>query len=98
MDKKEIDSLFARAAEEVGTQDEATRAVFGALINSTLEYRDLMCETKGIKLTVADVQQTLDWLLPCLVTGKVPEIGSEIRRNLLKLWLVRLKSVGKPPS
>ena len=59
MDKEEIDSLFAQAAEGVEQQDEATRAVFGALINSTLEYRDQVYETKGIKLTVADVQQRI---------------------------------------
>ena len=98
MDKKEIDSLFAQAAEGAGQQDEATRAVFGALINSTLDYRDQLCEAKGIKLTVADVQQTLDWLVPCLATGKLPKTTNEIRRNLLKTWLETLNSLGKPPS
>ena len=98
MDKKEIDSLFARAAEGAGQQDEGTRAVFGALINSTLEYRDQLFEAKGIKLTVADVQQTLDWLVPCLATGKLPKTTNEIRRNLLKTWLAKLNSLEKPPS
>jgi hypothetical protein len=98
MDKEEIDSLFAQAAEGVGQQDEDTRAVFGALINSTLEYRDQVYEAKGIKLTVADVQQTLDWLVPCLATGKLPKTTNEIRLNLLKIWLAKLNSLGKPSS
>jgi hypothetical protein len=98
MDKEKIDSLFAQAAEGVGQQDEDTRAVFGALINSTLEYRDQVYEAKGIKLTVADVQQTLDWLVPCLATGKLPKTTNEIRRNLLKIWLAKLNSLGKPSS
>ena len=94
MDEKEIDALFAKAAEGVGQQDEALRAVFGALIHSTLKYRDQLREANGIKLTVADVQQTLDWLVPCLATGKLPKTTNEIRRNLLKIWLAELNSQG----
>jgi hypothetical protein len=98
MDKEEIDSLFAQAAEGAGQQDEATREVFGVLVNSTLEYRDRLCEKKGITLTVADVRQTLDWLVPCLATGKLPKTTNEIRRNLLKTWLAKLNPLGKSNS
>ena len=93
-----IDSLFAKAADGAGQQDEATRAVFGALVHSTLKYRDHLRETKGIKLTVSDVQQTLDWLIPCLATGKLPKTTNEIRLSLLKIWLAELKPSGKPSS
>jgi hypothetical protein len=98
MDEKEIDSLFVKAAEGDGQHDEATRAVFGALVRSTLAYRDQLREEKGIKLTVADVQQALDWLIPCLATGKLPKTTNETRRNLLTFWLAKLSSLGKPPS
>ena len=98
MDEKEIDSLFAKAADGAEQQDEATRAVFGALVHSTLKYRDHLRDTKGIKLTVADVQQTLDWLIPCLATGKLPKTMNEISLSLLKIWLAELKPSGNPSS
>jgi hypothetical protein len=98
MDEKEIDSLFAKAAEGVDQQDEAARAVFGALVLSTLKYRDHLLETKGIKLTVGDVQETLDWLIPCLDTGRLPKTNNEIRRNLLRIWLAELNPPGGPSS
>ena len=98
MDEKEIDSLFAKAADGAEQQDEASRAVFGALVHSTLKYRDHLRETKGIKLTVADVQQTLDWLIPCLATGKLPKTTNEINLSLLEIWLAELKPFGNPSS
>ncbi len=96
MDEKEIDCLFVKAAGGAGKGDEAARAIFGALITSTLKYRDQLLEAKGIRLTVADVQQTLDWLVPCLATGELPKTTNEIRRNLLKTWLDELNPPQNP--
>jgi hypothetical protein len=72
------------------------REVFSVLIRSTLRYRDHLLETKGIVITVEDVRTVLDWFVPSLSTGRLPETDDTIRLDLLKLWLDELKYFGNP--
>src|SRR4030042_3681825 len=94
MEDKDIYILFSRVAEGPDRYDESVRKVFSSFIKTTLRYRDQMLKSQGIVITVEDVQTALDWLIPCLKTGRLPEKGDKKRMDLLKLWLDEIRSMG----
>lgn len=77
--------------EDSGQDTDATRQVFSILIRSTLEYRDRILESKGIVITVEDVRASLDWLIPAVSTGHLPETENKIQLDLLTTWLEKLR-------
>ena len=87
MDDKEILELFSSIAKDSIKDNAAVKEVFSALIRSTLRYRDHILKSTGIVVTVKDVRIALDWLVPSLKTGKLPETDNKISLDLLKLWL-----------
>jgi len=76
-----------------GQDTEANRQVFSILVRSTLQYRDKMLSSKGVTVTVEDVRAALDWLIPAIATGNMPETDNKIRLGLLQLWLKQLKTL-----
>jgi len=96
MEDRDIYELFLSVAEHSGQTDDATREVFSALVRSTLRYRDHLLESKGITVTVEDVRIALEWLVPCLKTGRLPDTADKIKLDLLKIWLDELKTLGHP--
>lgn len=96
MKEEDIFRLFSRIAENSAQDTEAARDVFSALIRSTLRYRDHMLGSRGIVITVEDVRIALDWLVPALKTGRLPETVDKTRLDLLKLWLDELRTLGNP--
>ena len=63
------------------------------LVESTLQYRDELYLEKGIVVTVEDVRKSLDWLLPALSTGNIPQLGNEIQDGLLRRWVSELTGI-----
>ena len=96
MEEKDIHRLFMSVLEDSSQNTPAVRGVFHALIRSTLKYRDHILESKGIVITVEDVQAVLDWLTPSLTTGRLPVTDDKVRLDLLKRWLDELKHLGHP--
>ena len=96
MEENDIYQLFLKVVEDSTQNTDAVRQVFSILIRSTLRYRDHMRESRGVVITVEDVRGTLDWLVPALMTGHLPETDDKIRLDLLKLWLDELKNLGNP--
>ena len=96
MEEKDIYTLFLNVVEDSTQNTDAVRQVFSILIRSTLRYRDHMLESRGVVITVEDVRITLGWLVPALMTGRLPVTEDEIRLDLLKLWLDELKHFGNP--
>ncbi len=94
VEEKDISRLFMSVIEDASQDTAAVRGVFDVLIKSTLNYRDHIQESKGIVLTVEDVRTVLDWLPPSLATERLPATDDRIRLDLLKLWLVELRSLG----
>jgi len=94
MEDKDIYILFSSVAQQPDRYNESVLQVFSSLIKTTLRYRDHMLKSKGIVITVEDVRTALDWLIPCLKTGRLPEKGDKQRMDLLKLWLDELRRVG----
>jgi hypothetical protein len=94
MEDKEIYILFSRVAEGPDRHDESARKVFSSLIRTTLKYRDQMLKSQGTVITVEDVRTALDWLIPCLKTGRLPEKGDKKSMDLLKLWLDEIRRIG----
>ena len=94
MEDKDIYILFSRVAEGPDRYDESVRKVFSSLIKTTLRYRDQMLKSQGIVITVEDVRTALDWLIPCLKTGRLPEKGDKKSMDLLKLWLDEIRRIG----
>lgn len=76
--------------KDPGNDTDATREVFAALVKSTLAYRDRLLSSQGTVVTVEDVRTALDWLVPALASGQLPETESETRLGLLKVWLQEL--------
>ena len=66
------------------------REIFSIMIRSTLKYRDDMLATKGVVVTVEDVQASLQWLVPVLATGTLPETERTVSLGLLEIWLEEL--------
>jgi hypothetical protein len=93
MEDKDIYILFSRVAEGPDRYDESVRKVFSSLIKTTLRYRDQMLKSQGIVITVEDVRIALDWLIPCLKTGRLPEKGDNKSVDLLKLWLDEIRRI-----
>ena len=86
--------LFPGVAGEEAKGNESVRKVFSTLIKATLRYRDHMLESKGIVVTVEDVRSTLDWLVPTLKSGRLPETDNTVRLDLIKLWMDELRTIG----
>ena len=95
MDEDDIHILFSSVAESAEINEPA-REVFSTLIKTTLSYRDHLKKTEDIIVTVKDVRSALDWLVPTLKTGRLPETGNKISLDLLKLWLDELRMIGYP--
>ena len=96
MEERDTYRLFLSVAEHSGQNTDAIRSVFSLLVRSTLRYRDIVLESKGIVVTVEDVRTVLGWLVPSLTTGQLPETDNKIRLDLLKIWLDELKPFGNP--
>ena len=69
---------------------ESARRLSTLLAESTLQYRDQIYAEKGVIVTVEDVRKALDWLLPALSTGNVPQLGNDIQDGLLRKWIREL--------
>jgi hypothetical protein len=89
----DIRKLFMSVVEFPGQDTDATRQVFSILVRSTLKYRDDMLASEDIVVTVDDVRTCLDWLVPALATGNIPDTENRVRLGLLKLWLEELGNV-----
>lgn len=96
MEDKDIYILFSRVSEDPDKYDESALKVFSSLIKTTLRYRDQMLKSQGVVITVEDVRIALDWLIPCLKTGRLPEKGYKKSVDLLKLWLDEIRYLGNP--
>ena len=94
MEDKDIYILFSSVAEHPESHNEPVLQVFSSLIKTTLRYRDQMLKSQGIVITVEDVRTALDWLMPCLKTGRLPEKGDKKSMELLKLWLDEIRRIG----
>lgn len=90
MDESGIEELLLKVLDRTGHKDDAAQRVFASLVRSTLEYRDRTLESKGVVVTVEDVRACLDWLVPILASGNMPDMDNEIRQGLLKAWLAEL--------
>lgn len=98
MEERDIIRLFFSVLSHPEQNTADVREVFSVLIRSTLRYRDHLLKTRGIVLTVEDVRTALDWLLPSISTGRLPETDDTIRLDLLKLWLDELRYFGNPKA
>jgi hypothetical protein len=98
MEERDIYRLFFSVLRHPEQNTADVREVFSVLIRSTLRYRDQLLETRGIVITVEDVRAVLDWLVPSLSTGRLPETDDTIRLDLLKLWLDELRYFGNPKA
>ncbi len=96
MEQRDIYKLFLSVAEHSAQNTDAVRKIFSVLVKSTLRYRDEMLASKDIVVTVEDVRTALDWLVPSLSTGLLPETDKKISLNLLKIWLDELRPYGNP--
>ena len=96
MEDRDIYLLFSGVAGDEAGNNESAREVFSALVKSTLRYRDHLLKSKGIVVTVEDVRSALDWLVPTLRTGRLPETDNNVRLDLMKLWLDELRMIGYP--
>ncbi len=90
MESNDIEKLFFSVLEDSGQNSDAVRQVFSILVRATLEYRDSILASRGIVVTVDDVRTSLDYLVPALSTGNMPETDNEINLGLLKIWLREL--------
>ena len=96
MDETDIQKLFTEAIEYPQQDTGPGRKVFSTLIRSTLEYRDDLKASSGVVVTVEDVRACLNWLVPAMATGNMPETDNEIRLGLLKIWLKELRNAESP--
>ena len=96
MKDRDIYMLFSGVAGDEAVDNESAREVFSLLIKSTLRYRDHLLKSTGIVVTVEDVRSALDWLVPALRTGRLPETDNSVRLDLMKLWLDELRKIGYP--
>ncbi len=90
LDERDIEKLFISVLEESGQDTDAVRNVFSTLVYTTLRYRDDVLVSRGEVVTVEDVRTCLDWLVPALATGNMPQTDNKSRLGLLKLWLEEL--------
>jgi hypothetical protein len=96
MEDSDLYKLFLSVAEHPSQNTEDIRKVFSILVRSTLRYRDQIMQSDGIVVTVEDVRVVLDWLVPCLASGRLPVTKNKIRLDLLKIWLDELKPFLEP--
>ena len=90
-----IQELFQVLVGRNQSAGESAKRLSSLLLESTLEYRDELFLEKGIVVTVEDVRKTLDWLLPALFTGNIPQLDNKIQEGLLQRWISRLRDMGK---
>jgi hypothetical protein len=90
LDEADIQKLFMSVLEDPEQDSKKLRDMFSFMIRSTLKYRDDMLATKGVVVTVEDVRTSLQWLVPVLATGTLPEIESTVSLDLLEIWLKEL--------
>jgi hypothetical protein len=98
MEENDIERLFLSVAEDAGQATDEVREVFALLVKTTLKYRDDILASKGITVTVEDVRVALDWLVPAMSSGILPQTDDKLRLDLLKLWLEELKLMGNPKA
>jgi len=91
VEKSDIEKLFLTVAQDPAMNTDANRKMFSLLVRSTLRYRDEMLSSKGVVVTVGDVRLALDWLVPVLATGNMPETDNNTSLDLLDLWIDELK-------
>jgi len=89
----ELETLFSSIMDEPEGFPEGARKIFDILVQATLEYRDQMLASRGIIVTVQDVQASLSWLVPSLATGNIPKMENPVCMELLERWLGALKSL-----
>ena len=90
----DIEKLFLSVLEESGQDTDASRRIFSILVRSTLEFRDSILASRDLVVTVEDVRASMEWLIPALADGHMPETESEIRLGLLNAWLKELEPLG----
>ena len=90
MEPGDIEKLFLSVLENSGQDTDAVRRVFSILIRSTLEFRDRILASRDLVVTVEDVHASLEWLIPALGDGRMPETENEIQLGLLNAWLKEL--------
>jgi len=88
-----IQKLFQQLMERNQSAGESAKRLSSLLVESTLQYRDELYLEKGIVVTVEDVRKSLDWLLPALSTGNIPQLGNEIQDGLLRRWVSELTGI-----
>jgi len=86
----DIEKLFLSVLGDSGQDTDAARRTFSILVRSTLEFRDRILASRDLVVTVEDVRASLEWLIPALADGHMPETESEIRLGLLNAWLKEL--------
>jgi hypothetical protein len=91
MEDRDLYKLFLSVADHPSQNTEDIRKVFSILVPSTLRYRDQIMQSDGTVVTSEDVRIVLDWLVPCLISGRLPVTKNKIRLDLLKIWLDELK-------
>ena len=87
----DIEKLFLSVLEESGQDTDASRRIFSILVRSTLEFRDRILASRDMVVTVEDVCASLEWLIPALAEGRMPETENEIQLGLLNAWIQELK-------
>ena len=92
-ESKGIQKLFQQLMERNQSAGESAKRLSSLLVESTLQYRDELYLEKGIVVTVEDVRKSLDWLLPALSTGNIPQLGNEIQDGLLRRWVSELTGI-----
>ena len=90
MNPGDIEKLFLSVLEDSGQDTDDSRRIFSTLVRSTLEFRDRILATRDMVVTVEDVCASLEWLIPALAEGRMPETESEIRLGLLNAWIKEL--------
>ena len=95
MKDEDIHALFLSVLERSADNTPEVREVFSTLLRSTLKYRDDVLASEGVIVTVDDVRTALEWLVPSLSTGRLPETEKRIPLGLLKIWLDEFKRLGK---
>lgn len=94
--EEDISRLFLKAAEHSAQKTDDVRKVFSILVGSALRYRDHVLASSGTVVTVGDVREALKRLVPALATGQIPDTGSTLCLDLLKIWLQELSTLGYP--
>jgi len=101
LDKEEskgIQELFQQVLSKNKAAGDSAKRLSSLLAQSTLQYRDELYKEKGIVVTVEDVRKSLDWLLPALSTGNIPQLGNKIQDGLLRRWISHLTGAQRESS